>query len=75
MMDKSGQLWVGHNDGVFIVSSDGEVNKHLFKGVQIHSFFQDSLGEIWVCTWSDGVYRVSSELTVVHYIENSGKIR
>lgn len=73
MMDKSGQLWVGHNDGVFIVSSDGEVNKHLFKGVQIHSFFQDSLGEIWVCTWSDGVYRVSSELTVVHYIENSGK--
>lgn len=73
MMDKAGQLWVGHNDGVFVVSSQGKIVKHLFKGVQIHDFFQDSSGEMWVCTWSDGVYRISSESTVVHYTKSDGK--
>lgn len=70
--DKSDRIWVGTNFGLYLLdANDGRMMKDCFsepiKG-EIKYIFEDSRGDLWICTTQDGLYRIGMDLAVKkHY--------
>lgn len=57
-----GRLWVGTQDGLYILSADGRLVENdlteLLEGVEVHCLFPDSQGYLWIGTYGEyGVIR------------------
>ena len=75
LKDESGRFWIGsYNDGLYVMTPEGEKEKHLFAGTYIYNLYQDSNGDIWVCMWDNGLYRISKDGQITHYLKETGNI-
>lgn len=67
LVSRDNTVWVGTDVGLFQYNADtdsmmlhgGENTNHIFPVAAIKSLIEDSEGDIWIGTWSNGLYRYS----------------
>lgn len=66
LVDDNDYKWIATNDGLFRIPPYGETET-IIGGAKCVSLLMDKDNELWVATTSKGLYRVSSDGTVINY--------
>lgn len=71
LYDNKKRLWLGtYHDGLILYDPIEKVEQHFFSGMRISKIFQDKEGNIWVCTFEQGVYFLSVNNYLSYTIED-----
>lgn len=72
LLDKAGNLWIGstENNGLIKLSMQKKKPQQILTGVYVRNLYEDSSGNIWACTWEDGVYCIGQQ-GITNYRANS----
>lgn len=69
--DNDGILYIGtSSDGAFAIKPGNFEIEQVFGTANVVSFYEDSLGTIWVGTWEHGLYTISGD-QVENYMHNA----
>lgn len=75
LKDKADRLWIGtRGQGLYCLDSGKEKPVLILPQSYIYSLYQDASGDIWVCTWEDGLFRIS-DAGIIRYTEKGGDKR
>ena len=64
-----GELWIGTRKGVYCLQAGSRTPACVLPDVYAFKLYEDLSGRVWVCTWEDGLFRLSDAGTV-HYMED-----
>lgn len=53
------ECWIGTRNGLYATTADGQI-RCLLPDLWIHSIYQSSKHEMWVSTWTEGLFRAAS---------------
>lgn len=60
-------LWIGTKQGFLYRSDNGRQPVLIAETGKIAEIFRDGGGNVWVCSWTDGLFRISEDLTVSNW--------
>jgi ligand-binding sensor domain-containing protein/signal transduction histidine kinase/DNA-binding response OmpR family regulator len=77
LIDSKERIWVGSIQGLYL--KDPEVGEFriwrpdLFAGNFVYHIANDSSGNLWICTYEQGIYMVDQEMRVTNYRMGSNR--
>lgn len=72
LVDSAGSLWVGHANGLAVLS-DGKTIKQYLQGIPVRSLAFDKKGQLWIGTSGKGLYKFDGK-DFTNYTAEAGQI-
>lgn len=77
-IDSKNRIWVGAISGLYLRENENSefkiFNADNFLGNFIYQIGEDQQGNVWVCSYVRGIYKIDSLLEITHYTQNSGEL-
>lgn len=64
-------LWIGTKQGILYMYDKGKQPVQVAETGKIAEIFRDGGGNIWVCSWTKGLFRVNADLTLSNWRHNA----
>jgi signal transduction histidine kinase/DNA-binding response OmpR family regulator/ligand-binding sensor domain-containing protein len=64
------RIWVGTSDGLYLIKGTDEPDCVL-DGIFVNRILESSSGEVWVGTYTEGLYRIMQDGRIRHYTEDT----
>lgn len=71
LKDRTGKLWIGtRGQGLYRLDEEKRLTCVLPQGY-VYNMRLDAAGDVWVCTWEDGLYCISSSGRISHFTDKT----
>ncbi|WP_333697900.1 hybrid sensor histidine kinase/response regulator transcription factor [Bacteroides congonensis] len=68
LKDDDGNLWMGTRKGLYCLKKGHSVPECVLSQIHVYNLYQDTSGDMWICTWEDGLFHLSDS-GIAHYTD------